>query len=129
MGDPDGKRPGSSRHRAQVQDAKHRRDERADQADTDQPERTVDQIGRPSTRVQVRMSKISDETKAPMGSGTTNGWNGWPSGPADADGFIPKWYHSSLRAEPKERSRNDLPVRAPTDDTSDQANHIGFAAR
>jgi uncharacterized protein (TIGR03083 family) len=39
-------------------------------------------------RVQVRMSKTSEDANAPAGNGTTNGWSGCPSGPLSADSLI-----------------------------------------
>src|SRR6266496_4749979 len=52
-------------------------------------------ICRPPARVRVRMSKISDETNAPIGSGTSRGWKGWPSGPASSERFTRHGYPAS----------------------------------
>jgi hypothetical protein len=41
------------------------------------------------------MSKINDDTNAPMGSGTTRGWKGWPSGPASKERFTQQGYPTS----------------------------------
>jgi hypothetical protein len=80
------------RDRAQVQDPGHRGHQRAGQADADDQNAPSTRYGRPSARVRVRMSKISDETNAPTGSGTSRGWKGWPSGPASTERFTQHRY-------------------------------------
>jgi hypothetical protein len=38
------------------------------------------------------MSKINDDTNAPMGNGTSRGWNGWPAGPTSRERLTQQGY-------------------------------------
>jgi hypothetical protein len=57
------------------------------------------------------MSKINDDTNAPMGSGTTRGWKGWPSGPASKERFTHQGYPTSRRLTGERQAASDAENR------------------